>query len=81
MPDVVPFSVVYSIPEPRGVHDGELQFDAFLFYIHGVFGDFYCLRDSLWGEDTNCVLISASTYCSANIYQTKQKKKNPHLQR
>lgn len=43
----VPFSVVYSIPKPRGVHDGELQFDTFLFYIHCVFGDFYCLRYSL----------------------------------
>lgn len=49
----VPFSVVYSITKSRRVHDGELKLHAFLFYIHGVFGDFNCLRDPLWGETSN----------------------------
>lgn len=42
-----PFSVVYSVPKTRRVHDGELQFDTFLLNVHCVFGDFYCLSDSL----------------------------------
>lgn len=48
----VPFRVVYRIPKPRSVHNGELQLDAFLFYIHCVLGDFYSLRDSLYRGDT-----------------------------
>lgn len=47
----VPFSVVHSISESWSVHDGELEFDAFLFYIHRVFGDFDRLRDSLCKQD------------------------------
>lgn len=43
----VPFSVVHSVPKPRGIHNGEFQFDTFLLYIHRVFGDFYSLCDSL----------------------------------
>lgn len=49
----VPFSVVDSIPKSRRVHDSELEFDAFLLNIHRVFGDFYCLSDSLWVKETN----------------------------
>lgn len=63
----VPFGVVYSIPKPGRVHDGELQFDTFLFYIHCVLGDFYSLCDPLYGKDTNARLsISATTHGRAN---------------
>lgn len=72
----VPFSVVHSIPKPRGVHNGELKFNTFLFYIHCVFGDFYCLCDSLWRTDTNrpLFLISAIIHRRTNIYHKARKK-------
>lgn len=49
----LPFSVVDSIPKTRRVHNSELQFDTFLLNIHCVFGNFYCLSDSLWGKEMN----------------------------
>lgn len=47
----LPFSVVDSVTKSRRVHDGELQFDAFLLNVHRVFGDFYRLSDSLWARE------------------------------
>lgn len=47
----VPLGVVDSVAESWCVHDGELEFDSFLFYIHRVLGDFNRLCDSLCKQD------------------------------
>lgn len=45
-----PFRVVDSIPEARSIHNGELQLDALLLYVHCVLQDLYCLADALFRE-------------------------------
>lgn len=47
-----PLRVVDSIPETRGVHDGQLQLHPLLLDVHRVLGDLHRLADALCGSET-----------------------------